>query len=413
MLARRDHKLQRLSRTSPRPGRRQSQQKSPLSDDAPPLSNDVPKKVDYSLIKAKKRPSNLPPVEIPKRPDAAEDQGSRYAKVKRVRVSSGADYTSEQRFNRSASPEDIRLTRSEKYALDDIGLAATAVLNAPSPTPALIAALRKAVQEAPFTKVSLSTRSKVTDPFLALLSSRRLRLPVDITLDALSLITRWSAGDLSPDLLRGITKTTRTKPLPGHAHRTTTSSALAKPYPFRRDPSTPGANGLTIGAWWPLQLCALRDGAHGSTEAGIAGAAATGAVSIILAGGYDDVDELTTVRYCGTRGAPASDGGDTGDASHGTRLLLQALRTGGAVRVLRSAKARAKSRYAPVCGYRYDGLYRVVEREWLDRKTAMMRFRMVRVPGQPEVRWRGEGERPTRVEVRAWEGAREAWRHVD
>ncbi|KAI5801342.1 hypothetical protein EDC01DRAFT_781046 [Geopyxis carbonaria] len=134
------------------------------------------------------------------------------------------------------SPDDIRLTRSEKYALDDIGQAATAV----------IAALRKAVQEA------------VTDAFRALLASRRLRLPADITLDAQSLLTRWSAGDTSPDLLRGIPKTTRTKPLPGHAHRTTTSSALAKPYPFRRDPST----------WWPLQLCALRDGAHGSTEAG-------------------------------------------------------------------------------------------------------------------------------------------------
>ncbi|KAI5803676.1 flavoprotein-like protein [Geopyxis carbonaria] len=55
-----------------RPRRRQIQQKPLSSDAAPPLSNDVPKKVDYSLIKAKKRRSNLPPVEIPKRPAAAD-----------------------------------------------------------------------------------------------------------------------------------------------------------------------------------------------------------------------------------------------------------------------------------------------------------------------------------------------------
>ena len=32
-----------------------------------------------------------------------------------------------------------------------------------------------------------------------------------------------------------------------------------------------GHNGLTIGQWWPFRACALRDGAHGASQAGIAG----------------------------------------------------------------------------------------------------------------------------------------------
>ena len=43
-----------------------------------------------------------------------------------------------------------------------------------------------------------------------------------------------------------------------------------------------GHNGLEVGDWWPLQLCALRDGAHGSAQGGIAGSAITGAYSIIV-----------------------------------------------------------------------------------------------------------------------------------
>lgn len=47
-----------------------------------------------------------------------------------------------------------------------------------------------------------------------------------------------------------------------------------------------GHNGLEVGDWWPLQLCALRDGAHGSAQGGIAGSATTGAYSIIVSSTY-------------------------------------------------------------------------------------------------------------------------------
>ena len=45
-----------------------------------------------------------------------------------------------------------------------------------------------------------------------------------------------------------------------------------------------GHNGLSIGQWWPFQICALRDGAHGSLMAGIAGGETEGAFSILVSG---------------------------------------------------------------------------------------------------------------------------------
>jgi hypothetical protein len=45
-----------------------------------------------------------------------------------------------------------------------------------------------------------------------------------------------------------------------------------------------GHNGLSIGDWWPMQICALRDGAHGVKMGGIAGTADEGAISIVVSG---------------------------------------------------------------------------------------------------------------------------------
>ena len=46
-----------------------------------------------------------------------------------------------------------------------------------------------------------------------------------------------------------------------------------------------GENGLQVGAWWPFQHCAVRDGAHGAPVGGIAGGAFDGAKSIVVGGG--------------------------------------------------------------------------------------------------------------------------------
>ena len=45
-----------------------------------------------------------------------------------------------------------------------------------------------------------------------------------------------------------------------------------------------GHNGLVVGQWWPYRICALRDGAHGATQGGIAGSAKTGAYSVVVSG---------------------------------------------------------------------------------------------------------------------------------
>ena len=43
-----------------------------------------------------------------------------------------------------------------------------------------------------------------------------------------------------------------------------------------------GHNGLRIGQWWPLRVCALRDGAHGAMQGGIAGNSRSGAFSVVV-----------------------------------------------------------------------------------------------------------------------------------
>ncbi len=49
-----------------------------------------------------------------------------------------------------------------------------------------------------------------------------------------------------------------------------------------------GHNGLVIGQWWPMQICALRDGAHGMRMAGIAGSQTMGVTSIVVSGTYEE-----------------------------------------------------------------------------------------------------------------------------
>lgn len=43
-----------------------------------------------------------------------------------------------------------------------------------------------------------------------------------------------------------------------------------------------GHNGLTVGQWFPFRICALNAGAHGATQAGIAGSENTGAFSVVV-----------------------------------------------------------------------------------------------------------------------------------
>ena len=60
----------------------------------------------------------------------------------------------------------------------------------------------------------------------------------------------------------------------------------------RRNCKRVGHNGIAVGQWWPKRLCALRDGAHGASQAGIAGSENEGAYSIVVA-----CEFLCLIRY--------------------------------------------------------------------------------------------------------------------
>ena len=53
-------------------------------------------------------------------------------------------------------------------------------------------------------------------------------------------------------------------------------------HPSPRSHKEFGHNGLEVGDWWPQRICALRDGAHGAIQGGIAGSFLTGAFSIVV-----------------------------------------------------------------------------------------------------------------------------------
>ncbi|GAB1741749.1 hypothetical protein NU219Hw_g7159t1 [Hortaea werneckii] len=161
-----------------------------------------------------------------------------------------------------------------------------------------------------------------------------------------------------------------------------------------------GNESIVNGQWWPLQLCLLRDGAHGQSQQGIHGKKGHGAFSCVIAGGlapdnqpYPNIDEGNTVYYCGT------DSND-GSVTEGTSRLIESKESGKPIRLIRSHNL--KNEYAPEKGFRYDGLYTIVDFEMLDppnSKRQRHRFKMVRVPGQPPMRGTGDGKRPTKEEL--------------
>lgn len=68
------------------------------------------------------------------------------------------------------------------------------------------------------------------------------------------------------------------------------SRAIDEGYP-RRSAKVLGHNGLAPGAWFAYRICALRDGAHGESQAGISGNIQDGAHSIVVSGAYEGVDQ--------------------------------------------------------------------------------------------------------------------------
>lgn len=215
--------------------------------------------------------------------------------------------------------------------------------------------------------------------------------PTDIQEDAFILYQQWFEGNVDGNLLRGIKSVKRTKDT-----RVFRSHSHDLGYEFRKDPNFHGDHcgtyQLRNGMWWPLQICASRDGVHGEIEAGIRGKKGDGAYSVVMSGkGYANIDSGDRVQYCGT----ASEAGAT-NPSNGTALLLESHQNGRDIRLLRSANATKP--YAPAIGLRFDGLYRIVDTELLDANRHMYRFTMDRQPGQSPIRYQGPGVRPSAQE---------------
>ncbi|EME42928.1 hypothetical protein DOTSEDRAFT_53894 [Dothistroma septosporum NZE10] len=120
-----------------------------------------------------------------------------------------------------------------------------------------------------------------------------------------------------------------------------------------------GHNDITVGRWFPYQLCAVWHGAHGASQARISGDQTQGAYSIIVSCEHEDLDrdlgEL--LYYSGSNSHTDTNPRSPPPSRDGTLCLHAPLASQRPVRVLRSHSGR--SPFAPTKGLRYDGLYRV------------------------------------------------------
>ena len=139
--------------------------------------------------------------------------------------------------------------------------------------------------------------------------------------------------------------------------------------------------GYPPGAVFPERLAVSAAGVHRPTQAGISGIAKDGADSIVVSGGYeDDQDFGDEIIYTG-HGGRDKNGKQIADQEmlSGNLALAVSELEGLPVRVIRGVDR--KSPFAPLTGYRYDGLFRV-ESHWHEKGKSgfkMWRFRLVKI----------------------------------
>ena len=158
-----------------------------------------------------------------------------------------------------------------------------------------------------------------------------------------------------------------------------------------------GANGLAIGAWWPRQVCALRDGAHGSKMGGISGTGDEGCYSVVISKLYDGIDHDggDRVLYSSTKQDSLTDV----KANTGTKALLRSIESRRPVRVLRGSGSKWQG--APQVGFRFDGLYKVVSSKEVNNGDdgAYIQFELVRLAGQSPI----DRAKPTALQIDQFE----------
>lgn len=146
-----------------------------------------------------------------------------------------------------------------------------------------------------------------------------------------------------------------------------------------------GPLGVEVGAVFADRRALASAGVHRPLRAGICGTSELGAESIVLSGGYeDDSDRGNVIIYTGQGGNDAETGRQIADQelSRGNLALEVSRQRGLPVRVIRGKGA---SPFAPRVGYRYDGLYYVVD-AWQEVGRSgfrIWRFRLERASNQP------------------------------
>lgn len=120
--------------------------------------------------------------------------------------------------------------------------------------------------------------------------------------------------------------------------------------------------GYEVGAHFSSRVELSHVGVHRPTQAGIGGSEKEGADSIVLSGGYeDDEDWGNEILYTGQGGRDPNSGKQIAHQplNRGNLALAKSKLNGLPVRVIRGSTHVSK--YAPESGYRYDGLYWVVD----------------------------------------------------
>ncbi|KAG9599441.1 hypothetical protein KCU77_g3621, partial [Aureobasidium melanogenum] len=212
--------------------------------------------------------------------------------------------------------------------------------------------------------------------------------------DAAELYLKWWQKDTNPDLFRGIILG-RTKN--AKIGRESAADKLDPKY-SRKKGDFQGNGHLRNGQWWPTQLCAVRDGAHSATVAGICGRIGEGAFSCVMSGGsYPNIDIGNEVWYYGTE----SD--DPSRPTDSTQHMIESCKSKTPVRVLRASKmiTEGPNDYKPAEGMRFDGLYKVVSYEVKNLAKQVHLFHLVREPDQGPIRNSGPEIRPTPEELSA------------
>lgn len=195
------------------------------------------------------------------------------------------------------------------------------------------------------------------------------RVPWDVYEDLLFFCRKWRRGDFSMYARRGFIRN-------GNG-----AIVLDPGWPHDHRANRFGHNGLVNGQIWTLRMELFRDGGHGRMMGGIYGTLKDGAYAIVMglhAAGeyYADVDCGIRIWYLGTSrppddpNAPASNLKETQnqqqyyadvDPTTATKVMMRSHETRNPVRVFRSCRAAKVVKGRPEKGYRYDGLYQVVD----------------------------------------------------